>query len=88
MIDRESRVPPHRQLARIIAERIESGEISNRLPSIVDIVQTYAVARSTAQKALRVLEAEGVAEKVTGMGYYVAEKDLRRRFASTSAPGT
>ena len=71
MIDRDSPVPPHRQLARIIAGRIDAGEITNRLPSIVDLVQEFGVARSTAAKALRVLEADGLAELSPGMGYFV-----------------
>ena len=75
MIDRASPVPPHRQVALILTARIRDGEITNRLPSIVDITQEFGVARSTAAKALRQVVADGYAELSVGMGYYVIRRD-------------
>lgn len=73
MIDYDSPVPAYRQVAAIIRGQIESGEYrpAQRLPSINDLVQTYGVARLTANKALRLLVAEGLAELSPGMGFYV-----------------
>ena len=72
-IDTESAVPPYRQVAAFLRERIESGELApgRRLPSIADLVQDYGIARTTAAKALRVLIDEGLAEVSPGMGTYV-----------------
>jgi DNA-binding GntR family transcriptional regulator len=73
MIDRDSPVAAYRQVAAILRGRIESGEYrpAQRLPSINDLVQEYGVARLTANKALRLLVAEGLAELSPGMGFYV-----------------
>jgi GntR family transcriptional regulator len=72
-IDEASPVAPYRQIAAFLAARIDSGEYppGARLPSIVDLVQTYGVARTTAGKALRLLVADGRAEISAGMGTYV-----------------
>ena len=72
-IDTESPVPPYRQVAAFMRERIERGELApgKRLPSIADLVQTYGIARTTAGKALRLLVDEGLAEVSPGMGTYV-----------------
>ncbi|HLK02387.1 MAG TPA: winged helix-turn-helix domain-containing protein [Streptosporangiaceae bacterium] len=75
MVDYGSPLAPYRQIAAILRERIESGEYQpgQRLPSIVTLMQTYGVAHLTANKALRLLAAEGLAELSPGMGYYVTE---------------
>jgi DNA-binding GntR family transcriptional regulator len=72
-INRESPVPPSRQVAGWLREDIELGAYApgQRLPSIADLVQTYGVARDTAAKALRILVSEGLAETSQGMGTYV-----------------
>lgn len=73
-IDPESPVAPYRQVAAILRERIEAGQITNRLPSIADLVAEFGIARTTASKALRLLVAEGVAEVSPGMGTYVTRR--------------
>ena len=72
-VDHDSNVPPYRQVAAILRERIGSGELGphQRLPSIAGLVQEYGIARTTAAKALRVLVDEGLAEVVPGWGTYV-----------------
>ena len=72
-IDKDSPVPPYRQVAAILRAQIEAGELppGRRLPSIAALVQTYGIARTTAAKALRVLIDEGLAEVSPGMGTYV-----------------
>jgi DNA-binding GntR family transcriptional regulator len=76
MIDYDSPVAAYRQVAAILRGRIESGEYrpAQRLPSINDLVQEYGVARLTANKALRLLVAEGLAELSPGMGFYVTSR--------------
>ena len=73
-IDAESPVPPYRQVAAILAGRIESGQITVRLPSIADLVAEFGISRTTAAKALRVLVADGLAEVSPGMGTYVTRR--------------
>lgn len=73
MVDHGSPVAPYRQIAAILRAQIEAGQLAagDRLPSIVTLVQTYGVAHLTANKALRLLADEGLAELSPGMGYYV-----------------
>lgn len=54
--------------------RIASGELrpGQRLPSITALVQEHGIARSTAQKVIRILVDEGAAEVSRGMGTFVA----------------
>lgn len=77
MISYESPTAPYRQVAAILRERIESGRHApgSRLPSINDLVQEFGVARTTANKALRLLVTEGLAEISPGMGFYVTGPD-------------
>lgn len=72
-IDQDSPVPPYRQVAAILRQRIEDGDLppGRRLPSIAGLVQEYGIARTTAAKALRILIDEGLAEVSPGMGTYV-----------------
>lgn len=70
-IDAESPIPPYRQVAAILAARIESGAVTVRLPSIADLTGEFGISRTTAGKALRVLADDGLAEVSPGMGYYV-----------------
>jgi DNA-binding GntR family transcriptional regulator len=75
MVNHGSAVAPYRQIAQILRERIESGEYEpgQRLPSIKDLMDEYGVAHLTANKALRVLVAEGLAVLSPGRGYYARD---------------
>ncbi|MQY13742.1 Mannosyl-D-glycerate transport/metabolism system repressor MngR [Streptomyces sp. RB5] len=76
-IDREGPVPPYRQIAAILRDRIATGEIppGRRIPSLVELEAEFAVARDTLRKAVQVLKDEGLVETVTGMGIYVRTPD-------------
>jgi GntR family transcriptional regulator len=67
-------VPRYQQIAAILRERIERGEIEpNRpIPSEAAIEQEFGVARSTARKAVAVLRDQGLVVTVPGLGSYVA----------------
>ena len=56
-IDHLGEQPVYLQLAAILRQMIQSGEISPRepLPSINTLVQRYEVAKGTVEKALGVL---------------------------------
>jgi Bacterial regulatory proteins, gntR family len=67
-------VAPWRQIYALLREQIDSGELppGSRLPSIVDLAQTYEVALTTVRKALDRLKADGLVV-TSPMGTYVAE---------------
>ena len=71
MLDHDSPVPLHAQLAEILRGRIKYGQITGRVPSIVTVAQEYEVGKSTAQKALAALRDEGLIVGSHGRGYYV-----------------
>jgi|GEM_PF-1232914 len=77
MVDYDSPVAPYRQIAEVLRGRIKSGEYrpGQRLPSITTLMQEYGVAHLTANKALRLLAAEGHAELSPGMGFFVTSGD-------------
>lgn len=72
-IDREGPIPPYRQIAAILRQRIDSGQIppGRRIPSLVELEQEFHVARDTLRKAVQVLKDEGRVETVVGMGIFV-----------------
>lgn len=72
MLDHDSPVPLHVQLAQLLRDKINSGEITGRVPSIITVAQTYEVGHSTAQRALATLRDEGLIVGSHGRGYYVA----------------
>jgi len=71
-----SDVPLYRQLADVLRQRIVSGDIQplSPLPSGKTLVGTYGVARGTVEKAIRVLQSEGLVRTVPGRGVYVIER--------------
>ena len=71
-IDPLGPTPVYRQLARILRERIASGDLApNRpIPSEAQLRQQYAVARGTA-RAVQVLRDERLVVTVPGRGTYV-----------------
>ena len=76
-IDHEGDTPVYRQIAAIIAARIESGELEprRRIPSETDIVQEYGVARETARRAVAYLRTQGLIYTVPQRGSFVSPPD-------------
>jgi GntR family transcriptional regulator len=66
-------VPPHRQIAAWLRDRIGAGEFGpdQRLPAESDIVQELGVARTTARRAVAVLRDEGLVYTVQARGTFV-----------------
>ncbi|GAA2087868.1 GntR family transcriptional regulator [Streptomyces albiaxialis] len=63
------------QIADDLRARIDSGEFApgDRLPGEPALVRQYGVAKMTANGALKILVAEGIAQARTGSGTYVRE---------------
>lgn len=69
-------MPPYRQLAGILRDKISSGELApgSRLPSILELGDQYQVATPTVRKALALLKDEGLIVGVGGYGTFVRER--------------
>jgi GntR family transcriptional regulator len=72
VVDDQSPEPLYRQVAGILRERIASGDITSRLPSLKTITQEYGVSHVTAEKAMALLREEGLVVVVIGRGAFVA----------------
>lgn len=74
-VDRNSRIPPWRQIADSIRKDIADGTIppGGRIPSTVELEGEWEVARETIRKAINHLKDEGVVEGVQGMGIYAVD---------------
>jgi GntR family transcriptional regulator len=61
------------RLANLLRQQISDGtlRLGQPTPSITTLTQEHGIARQTAAKALRLLEAEGLVYRVPGLGYYV-----------------
>jgi DNA-binding GntR family transcriptional regulator len=51
--------------------KIEAGELTSRVPSVLSLAQEYRVSHRTAAHALEYLRDEGVITPVRGLGYFV-----------------
>ena len=73
-------IPLYQMVKRHILELIdlEGLEQGNRLPSESELVEALGVSRMTVNRALRELSGDGVIERVSGVGTFVAQ----RRFQS------
>ena len=71
MLDEQSSVPYHVQLADILRSKIKSGEIDYKLPSLNRLSQEYGISKNTVAHALRTLEAEGLIVTAQGRGTFV-----------------
>lgn len=76
MVDHGSPVAPYLQVAALLRHEIQTGKRppGSRLPSIIDMVQEYGIARGTAHKVLKLLRDEGYAEVGVGLGYFVTQQ--------------
>ncbi|MFJ9962715.1 GntR family transcriptional regulator [Streptomyces avermitilis] len=59
-----------------LRQKIETGQITEALPSQAALMSAYNVSRSTIERALSALKAEGVIESVQGL----------RRFCAAASP--
>lgn len=74
MVQHGTPVPPSRQLAALLRERIKTGELArgDRIPSLVTLSQEHGVAVVTVQKAMKILRDEGLIETVPSYGTFVS----------------
>lgn len=72
-VDHDAATPLWAQLADILRQQISTGKLpSGRvIPSESTLMQEHEVARGTVRKAIDVLVAEGLVERVQGRGTFV-----------------
>ena len=75
-VDRFDATPLYQQLALILREKIQSGELAprDRLPSEPYLMQEHGLARDTVRHALDILRSEGLIQTFAGRGTFVADK--------------
>ncbi len=78
MLDHDSPVLLHEQLAGLLREQIAAGQLAGRVPSILSLAQEHGVSHRTAAHALTTLRDEGLIISVRGKGYYVTGTAVRR----------
>ncbi|WP_238016016.1 GntR family transcriptional regulator [Dactylosporangium sp. AC04546] len=80
MVDPDGPTPVYVQIADIIQQRIEAGELQpNRpIPSELALQQEFGVARGTARRAVELLRDRGLVFTVPQRGTYVSEPPTRR----------
>lgn len=72
MIDPTGPVPPYRQVAAILRERIAAGTLaSGARITESDLTEEFDIARNTARRALAVLRDDGLVYTVAQRGSYV-----------------
>jgi GntR family transcriptional regulator len=72
-VDPDSATPVYIQVAEILRDRIQSGQLQpdRPVPSETQLQQEFGVARGTARKAIALLREEGLVITVRGRGSYV-----------------
>lgn len=76
VIDHEDAEFPFLQLARILRERIASGEYpaGRQIPPLIDLQAEFGLSSMTVRRAVRVLSDEGLLVRVPGRGTFVAKQ--------------
>lgn len=84
---REGAPALHRQLTRVLQERIRSCEFGpgERLPSEHTLAASYDVSRALVRQALHQLVAQGEVQARHGSGYFVNRRRLRRDLPSLTS---
>jgi GntR family transcriptional regulator len=80
-IDPRSHTPVYVQLADLLREQIESGELApgSALPSEARLTQEHGIGREAVRGAISLLRSEGLVNTVRGHGSYVRELPERRQ---------
>lgn len=83
-LDFESPVPLHEQLKNILKKEILNGEYKEKIPSERELMEWFAVSRSTVRQAISALVREGVLEKKHGKGTFVSYRPVEEWLGNLS----
>ncbi|MEH1015271.1 GntR family transcriptional regulator [Micromonospora sp. CPCC 206060] len=80
-VDQRSHTPVYVQVADLLRQRIESGELAPgaTLPSEARLTQEYGIGREAVRMAVSLLRSEGLVSTVRGHGTRVREIPNRRQ---------
>jgi len=83
-IDRSDDRPPYRQIAAMLRDTIQAGDIGpgEQLPSEAALIEHFGVARMTVRQAVQELRSEGLVIAEHGRGVFVRPMPPVRRLAS------
>jgi GntR family transcriptional regulator len=87
MLNKESSVPLHVQLATVLREQVIRRELgpNGRLPSERELCQQYGISRITVRQALSELAQAGLVYSSVGKGTYVAEPAFQEELQPLSS---
>ena len=74
MINDKDARHPYVQLADQLRERIKAGEITDMLPSILELTDSTGLALNTVRRAIKILIDEDLVYTVQGRGTFVKPK--------------
>lgn len=75
-IDFSKNIPMHQQLKDILMQKIDEGELVNKLPSERELMRIYNVSRSTVRQSIQQLVSAGLIEKRPGKGNYITKRTI------------
>lgn len=77
IIDPDSPAHPYEQVAAYLRERIQRGEITSKLPSLMELTEQTGLSLNTVQRAIRILKDEGLVYTRSGRGIFVSKAPRR-----------
>ncbi|MEO3872353.1 GntR family transcriptional regulator [Nonomuraea sp. B12E4] len=80
VLDREGPVPIYKQVAELVRDQIERGELKagDPVPSEATLEKDYEIARTTARRVARELREQGLVYTVQGEGTFVGRPGTPR----------
>ncbi|MFC6554535.1 GntR family transcriptional regulator [Nonomuraea cavernae] len=80
MLDRDGPIPIYKQVADLIREQIERGDLraGDPVPSEAKLERDYEIARTTARRVARELREQGMAYTIQGEGTFVGQPGAPR----------
>lgn len=87
IVSRNSALPLHAQIATHFRQLIDAGMLpnGNRIPPEGDLARQFQVARGTVRAAMSTLLAEGLIERVQGIGTFVSVRERLPQDDSSTA---
>jgi GntR family transcriptional regulator len=87
MLNKDSSIPLHVQLATVLREQVIRRELgpNDRLPSERELCQQYGISRITVRQALSELATAGLVYSSVGKGTYVAETAFQEELQPLSS---
>ncbi|MEK3936359.1 GntR family transcriptional regulator [Sporosarcina sp. FSL W7-1349] len=76
LIDHKSALPLHIQLKRAIEKNINNRLYKEKIPSERELIENFAVSRSTVREAINLLVIEGILEKRHGIGTFITSRPI------------